>query len=95
VPANATAVGIPARIVRAELPSHATDAAKEHFSAYGITPEADDPVSLAIKSLIDITLELENKVKSLEQQVRTNTEDCADSADHAKDITQLKNWLKD
>jgi len=50
---------------------------------------------LAIKSLIDITLELENKVKSLEQQVRNNAEDCADSTDHAKDITQLKNWLKD
>jgi serine O-acetyltransferase len=95
VPPNATAVGIPARIVRAELPVQASDAAKEHFSAYGITPEADDPVSLALKSLIDITLELENKVKSLEQQISQKVDDCIESKDNTQDINQLKNWLKD
>jgi serine O-acetyltransferase len=95
VPPNATAVGIPARIVRAELPAQASDAAKERFSAYGITPEADDPVSLALKSLIDITLELENKVKSLEQQISQKVDDCVESKDNTQDINQLKNWLKD
>jgi serine O-acetyltransferase len=95
VPPNATAVGIPARIVRAELPVQASDAAKERFSAYGITPEADDPVSLALKSLIDITLELENKVKSLEQQISQKVDDCIESKDNTQDINQLKNWLKD
>ncbi len=95
VPPNATAVGIPARIVRAELPPQASDAAKERFSAYGITPEADDPVSLALKSLIDITLELENKVKSLEQQISQKMDDCVESKDNIQDINQLKNWLKD
>ena len=95
VPPNATAVGIPARIVRAELPPQASDAAKERFSAYGITPEADDPVSLALKSLIDITLELENKVKSLEQQISHKMDDCVESKDNSQDINQLKNWLKD
>jgi len=95
VPPNATAVGIPARIVRAELPPQASDAAKERFSAYGITPEADDPVSLALKSLIDITLELENKVKSLEQQISQKMDDCVESKDNSQDINQLKNWLKD
>jgi len=95
VPPNATAVGIPARIVRAELPMHASDAAKERFSAYGITPEADDPVSLALKSLIDITLELENKVKSLEQQITQKVDDCVEPKDNTQDINQLKNWLKD
>jgi serine O-acetyltransferase len=95
VPPNATAVGIPARIVRAELPPQASDAAKERFSAYGITPEADDPVSLALKSLIDITLELENKVRSLEQQISQKMDDCVESKDNSQDINQLKNWLKD
>jgi len=95
VPPNATAVGIPARIVRAELPVQASDAAKERFSAYGITPEADDPVSLALKSLIDITLELENKVKSLEQQISQKVDGCIESKDNTQDINQLKNWLKD
>jgi serine O-acetyltransferase len=95
VPPNATAVGIPARIVRAELPPQASNAAKERFSAYGITPEADDPVSLALKSLIDVTLELENKVKSLEQQISQKMDDCVESKDNSQDINQLKNWLKD
>ena len=95
VPANATAVGIPARIIRAELPSTASPTSSSEFSAYGITPEADDPVSLALKSLIDITLELEAKVKTLELQVSSNREDCAETVSHAKDIDQLKNWLKD
>ena len=95
VPENATAVGIPARIIRAELPSNASDATKDHFSAYGITPEADDPMSLALKSLIDITLELEAKVKTLEQKLSINEEDCIESKDHAGEINQLKNWLKD
>ncbi len=95
VPANATAVGIPARIIRAELPQIASSSSTSDFSAYGITPEADDPVSLALKSLIDITLELEAKVKILEQQASLNSEDSAQTVAHAKDLDQLKNWLKD
>jgi len=94
VPPNATAVGIPARIIRAELPSSATDSAKSSFSAYGISPEADDPVSLALKSLIDITVGLEAKVKALEQQASMNG-NAGESPTQAKDINQLKNWLKD
>lgn len=92
VPAGATAVGIPARIVRSELPANASEATKSQFTAYGIVPEADDPVSLAIKSLIDVTLELEAKVKSLEQsanEAKVNTPAIQ------KDIDNLKNWLKE
>ena len=92
VPAGATAVGIPARIVRSELPANASEATKSQFAAYGILPEADDPVSLAIKSLIDVTLELEAKVKSLEQsanEAKVNTPAIQ------KDIDNLKNWLKE
>ena len=92
VPAGATAVGIPARIVRADLPANAVEASKQQFNAYGITPDADDPVSLAIKSLIDVTLELEAKVKSLEQ---SNNQPASQTNEIAKDIDTLKNWLKD
>ena len=92
VPAGATAVGIPARIVRADLPANAIEASKQQFNAYGITPDADDPVSLAIKSLIDVTLELEAKVKSLEQ---SNNQPASQTNEIAKDIDTLKNWLKD
>lgn len=92
VPPGATAVGIPARIVRADLPIVATEASKSQFTAYGITPEADDPVSLAIKSLIDVTLELEAKVKLLEQNHQQSK---IDTPEITKDIDTLKNWLKD
>ncbi|WP_077034099.1 serine O-acetyltransferase [Pelomonas sp. KK5] len=53
VPAGATAVGNPARIIEAR-----TDAAREEaaakmgFSAYGVT-QGDDPVAQAMKGLID------------------------------------------
>lgn len=94
VPPGATAVGIPARIVKAELPIHASEASKQQFTAYGITPEADDPVSLAIKSLIDVTLDLEVKLKALEQQSQS-THSSNQNSVVAKDIDTLKNWLKD
>lgn len=51
VPAGGTAVGNPARVV---MPAD-TRAAPQRtaFCAYGITPNADDPVSLALHGLID------------------------------------------
>jgi len=54
VPAGATAVGNPARILHKE-----TDAAREQaanrmgFSAYGITQEGDDPLTKALHGLVD------------------------------------------
>ncbi|MFM0036603.1 serine O-acetyltransferase [Paraburkholderia strydomiana] len=65
VPARGTAVGNPARIIVPVAASTANvdgnDAARDAkrasersaFCAYGITPNADDPVSLAIHGLID------------------------------------------
>jgi len=57
VPAGGTAVGNPARVV---MPAAVKPAQKESgvperaaFCAYGITPNADDPMSLAIHGLID------------------------------------------
>ncbi|WP_250534269.1 serine O-acetyltransferase [Caballeronia sp. AZ10_KS36] len=55
VPAGGTAVGNPARVVMpavAKKPD-ARENASAAFCAYGITPNADDPVSLAIHGLID------------------------------------------
>ena len=53
VPAGATAVGIPARIVQKSADAAREEvAAKMGFSAYGVT-QGDDPVSQAMKSLID------------------------------------------
>ena len=53
VPPGATAVGNPARILQAEAEAVREEAAaKMGFSAYGVT-QCDDPVSVAIKGLID------------------------------------------
>jgi serine O-acetyltransferase len=53
VPAGATAVGIPARIIlKAPEPETGSEAEKT-FSAYGLTQQADDPMATAIKGLID------------------------------------------
>lgn len=52
VPAGATAVGIPARFIEA----HAADTPNPGaFSAYGLTPTADDPLSIALHRLINQT----------------------------------------
>ena len=65
VPAGATAVGNPARVIAA-----ATDAAREAtaarlgFSAYGVT-QGDDPVALAMKGLIDNAAAHEHQIALL------------------------------
>ncbi|VXC22420.1 Serine O-acetyltransferase [Burkholderia sp. 8Y] len=55
VPAGGTAVGNPARVVMPAVGKKpdARENASAAFCAYGITPNADDPVSLAIHGLID------------------------------------------
>ncbi|NRO95003.1 serine O-acetyltransferase [Paraburkholderia sp. NMBU_R16] len=55
VPAGGTAVGNPARIVVAAEASRTGECAPERtaFCAYGITPNAEDPYSLALHGLID------------------------------------------
>ncbi|CAN7312727.1 serine O-acetyltransferase [Trinickia sp. LjRoot230] len=51
VPAGGTAVGNPARIV---MPADVKrEPGRASFCAYGITPNAEDPVSLAVHGLID------------------------------------------
>ena len=59
VPAGATAVGNPARVIvpaasaRGAAGAAKPAAARSEFCAYGITPNADDPVSLAVHGLIN------------------------------------------
>lgn len=62
VPAGATAVGIPARIIASREGSSADVTEQAKFSAYGISPEDDDPLSQAMKGLI-------NHASSHEQQI--------------------------
>ncbi len=69
VPAGATAVGIPARILTksADL-AHERTAAKLGFSAYGLT-QGDDPVAQALKGLIDHAGSHEQQIALLWQAI--------------------------
>ena len=83
VPAGATAVGIPARILPSKTGESADiTTAQDKFSAYGITLE-DDPVSQAMKGLIDNASSQEHQIallwqaiEKLSQMQNTVTRDC-------------------
>jgi serine O-acetyltransferase len=98
IPAGATAVGIPARILHPDLPQSVDSKTKEYFSAYGVTPNVDDPVSMALKGLIDATIEQEAKIAQLEKALAklSNTPtDATASSDTKRDLGAMKEWLKE
>ena len=69
VPAGATAVGNPARIIEAKSDAVREEvAAKMGFSAYGVT-QGDDPVAQAMKGLIDNASTQEHQIALLWQAV--------------------------
>ena len=69
VPEGATAVGIPARIIQAEDQSRREEAAaKMGFSAYGVT-NSDDPLSQAMRGLIDNAASQEHQIALLWQAI--------------------------
>jgi serine O-acetyltransferase len=69
VPEGATAVGIPARIIQAEDTARREEvAAKMGFSAYGVT-QSDDPLSQAMKGLIDNASSQEHQIALLWQAI--------------------------
>jgi serine O-acetyltransferase len=80
VPAGATAVGIPARIIPSKKGESAdVTEGTPKFSAYGITQE-DDPLSQAMRGLIDSTASQEHQIallwQAIEKLVNTRERDC-------------------
>ncbi|MDZ7865407.1 serine O-acetyltransferase [Acidovorax sp.] len=70
VPAGATAVGIPARIIpsKAGQSADVTEPQSRKFTAYGITQE-DDPLSQAMRGLIDNASSQEHQIMLLWQAI--------------------------
>lgn len=69
VPAGATAVGIPARVILDERDkSREEKAAKLGFSAYAVTRD-DDPISKAIEGLLDHSNEMENRMVMILKEI--------------------------
>ena len=64
-----------------------------------MTPNVDDPVSMALKGLIDATLEQEAKIAALEKALaklsNTPASDAGESSDTKRDLGALKEWLKE
>jgi serine O-acetyltransferase len=98
IPPGATAVGIPARILHPDLTQSPDSKTKEYFSAYGVTPNVDDPVSMALKGLIDATIEQEVKIAALEKMIAklNNTPtDNQGASDTKRELDAIKEWLKE
>ena len=71
VPAGATAVGIPARIIPSKAGASADATTTDRkFTAYGITLE-DDPLSQAMKGLIDNASSQEHQIALLWRAIET------------------------
>ena len=70
VPPGATAVGSPARIILEErAQSREAHAQKLGFSAYGLSPNEDDPVAQAIRGLTDHSAELDAALAALRDRL--------------------------
>jgi serine O-acetyltransferase len=65
VPAGATVVGIPGRIV--EEPQNAAQA--DRFAAYAVVAEQDDPHAKAIQKLVEHSRELEQIIANLKERM--------------------------
>ncbi|SPK72768.1 Serine acetyltransferase [Cupriavidus taiwanensis] len=93
VPPGATAVGIPARIILPDAPS-VQQGAKQEFSAYGITPNADDPVSLALKSLIDNAALQHDRIEAVLAALDRLGEHLENTPNDPFDASELRKLMK-
>lgn len=74
VPAGATAVGNPARII---LKDNARDeAAARMFASYGVVPNGDDPLSKALHGLIDNAATQEHQIEKILAALKCAGIDC-------------------
>ncbi len=70
VPAGATAVGNPARIIQSEKDQQREEtASKMGFSAYAITKNMDDPLVKAIHGLLDHAVETDRRLDALRRKL--------------------------
>ena len=79
VPAGATAVGIPARIIedRREI-DREIKAGQMGFSAYAVTLNEDDPLSKAIHGLLDHAVDTDKRIERLKRLLERSGVDLSD-----------------
>lgn len=76
VPAGATAVGNPARIVVKDVAQHQDAVAARIFAAYGVVPNGDDPLSKALHSLINHAAVQAHQIDMILAALRNSGVDC-------------------
>ncbi len=70
VPARATAVGIPARVVEPGRDHEREEKAEQMgFSAYAVSRNVDDPLSMAFHGLLDHAVETDRRIEVLLQYI--------------------------
>ncbi len=80
VPAGATAVGIPARVVTPEdQDRREAQAAKLGFSSYAITSDMNDPIVQAIHQLLDHAAATDERLNRLVAQLQHDGVECGDA----------------
>jgi serine O-acetyltransferase len=85
VPENATAVGIPARILEPEINKKRDDMAEKiGFSAYAISDNANDPMTKAIHALLDHAAAQDLKLQEVMAQLNKLGADVESDADVGK-----------
>lgn len=85
VPENATAVGIPARILEPEINKQRDDMAEKiGFSAYAISDNANDPMTKAIHALLDHAAAQDLKLQGVMAQLNKLGADVESDADVGK-----------
>ena len=72
VPAGATAVGNPARIIDRESREREAQAEKMGFSAYAVARDQDDPLAKAIHGLLDHAVETDRRLEALLKKLEGN-----------------------
>jgi serine O-acetyltransferase len=76
VPAGATAVGNPAHIVQKDTLKTQEETAARMFSAYGVTPNGDDPLSMALHGLISNAASQELQISKIIAALQASGIDC-------------------
>jgi serine O-acetyltransferase len=97
VPAGATAVGIPARIVSGETAlRREQQAAKIGFSAYAISADMNDPMVQAVHSLLDHAAATDERMRKLIDLLQERGVECGDAKATAErfDPEQINKMLE-
>jgi serine O-acetyltransferase len=91
VPAGATAVGNPAHILRKEEQTRS----QLMFAAYGVTPNGDDPLSKALRGLIDHVARQDEQLENMCATIKAAGITCANFGEDDKlDQAQLNRLVE-